>query len=106
MLRVLVSIPGTGDEAASVLSLGGLEEPLNILLSNPPCEEKLRRLFPASLIISLVDKDGGGQNWGRERDGGVVDGWMEVLRTDVVSLGRWMAEVETMGLTGVNSDLI
>jgi hypothetical protein len=106
MLKALVSIPGTGDETASVLSLGGLEEPLNILLSNPPCEEKLRRLFPASLIISLVDKDGGGQNWGRERDGGVGDGWMEVLRTDVVSLGRWMAEVETMGLTGVNSDPI
>ena len=45
----------------SVLSLGGLEEPLNILFSNPPCEEKLRRLFPASLIVSLE------QGWGELR---------------------------------------
>lgn len=35
----------------SVLSLGGLEEPLNILFSNPPWLEKLLRLFPASLMI-------------------------------------------------------
>jgi len=55
LFREFVSIPGT---VASVLSLGGLEEPLNILFSNPPCEEKLRRLFPASLIVSL-EKDGG-----------------------------------------------
>jgi hypothetical protein len=101
MLRVLVSIPGTGDEAASVLSLGGLEEPLNILLSNPPCEEKLRRLFPASLIISRVDKDGRGR-YGEEEEGGVGDEQMEILRTDVVSLGRSTAGVETMSLTGVN----
>jgi hypothetical protein len=33
-LRELVSMPGT--EVASILSLGGLEEPLNILFSNPP----------------------------------------------------------------------
>jgi hypothetical protein len=101
MLKALVSIPGTGDETASVLSLGGLEEPLNILLSNPPCEEKLRRLFPASLIISLVDKDGRGR-YGEEEEGGVGDEQMEILRTDVVSLGRSTAGVETMSLTGVN----
>lgn len=34
----------------SDLSLGGLEEPLNILLSNPPWLEP-RRLFPASLKV-------------------------------------------------------
>jgi hypothetical protein len=38
----------------SSLSLGGLEEPLNILLSNPPWLEKLLRLFPASLIVDAT----------------------------------------------------
>ena len=51
MVKELVSRPVSG--RVSTLSLGGLEEPLNILFSNPPCEEKLRRLFPASLIVSL-----------------------------------------------------
>lgn len=55
-LRALVSMPGT--EVGSVLiSLGGLEEPLNILFSKPPCEEKLRRLFPASLIVSFFEDE-------------------------------------------------
>jgi hypothetical protein len=105
MLRALVSIPGTVAGTASVLSLGGLEEPLNILLSNPPCEEKLRRLFPASLIVSLVNKDGGGRygdgGEGKE-EGGVADERMEIQRTNVVSLGRSMAAVETMGLARIN----
>lgn len=39
-----------------------------------------------------------------EGEGGVGDERMEILRTDVVvvSLGRSTAEVETIGLTGVN----
>lgn len=53
-VKELGSRPASG--SASTLSLGGLEEPLNILLSNPPCEEKLRRLFPASLIVSLQEE--------------------------------------------------
>lgn len=35
----------------SAFSFGGLDELLNILFSNPPCVEKLLRLFPASLIV-------------------------------------------------------
>lgn len=100
-----MSIPGTVAGTASVLSLGGLEEPLNILLSNPPCEEKLRRLFPASLIISLVNKDGGGRYEGGKEEGGVADERMEKQRIDVVSLGRSMAGVETMSLAGINQNL-
>ena len=47
---------GVGIE--SILSLGGLEEPLNILFSNPPCVEKLLRLFPASLIAGYSQRLG------------------------------------------------
>lgn len=44
---------GTTD---SDLSLGGLEEPLNILFSNPPWFEP-RRLFPASLKVGGREKE-------------------------------------------------
>lgn len=54
MVKPLVSSSVSG--SVSTLSLGGLEEPLNILFSNPPCEEKLRRLFPASLIVFLQEE--------------------------------------------------
>ena len=75
-MTALVSMLGT--EGGSTLSLGGLEEALNIRFSNPPCEEKLRRLFPASLIVSLVNKDGGGRygdGEGRKKAGLQMSGW-------------------------------
>jgi hypothetical protein len=40
----------------SSLSLGGLEEPLNILFSNPPWLEKLLLLLPASLMGSPLGR--------------------------------------------------
>lgn len=39
---------------------------------------------------------------GGSEEGGVADERMEIQRTDVVSLGRSMAEVETMGLARIN----
>jgi hypothetical protein len=63
-----LSMPVSGSE--STLSLGGLEEPLNILFSNPPCEEKLRRLLPASLIESFHKGwEHSGVGYGRGEDG-------------------------------------
>jgi hypothetical protein len=57
------------------------------------------------LIVSLVNKDGGGRYGGRKEEGGVADERMEIQRTDVVSFGRSMAEVETMGLARINQSL-
>lgn len=55
--RVGEPVPMLVSGSVSSLSLGGLEEPLNILFSNPPCDEKLRRLLPASLIVGLPGRE-------------------------------------------------
>lgn len=48
MVRAVGPMPEWG--RVSAFSLVGLEEPPNILFSNPPWLERLLRLFPASLI--------------------------------------------------------